>query len=148
MSDRSGFRGGSVPPITLSEVQALFETWRASEYGYVRALILLTAAERGEFHADDLAHLALPQPNVIGAAVNALARAHLLEKRNRSGEIEHRKGAAEAAHARASYVWRATPAGIIAARRLYVMRRERQGFWAEGGFEPKLTTNPEQMRLG
>jgi hypothetical protein len=100
--------------LSLSDVQQLFETWRSREY-------LLQAAEAGEFH--------LTQPNVIGAAVNALAKGQLLEKRNRLGETEHRPGSSPASHGRASYVWRATERGKQVARELWHQRKRNVGFF-------------------
>jgi hypothetical protein len=108
-------------------------------------LILLTAAERGEFHADDLADVHLPEPNLIGAAVNALAKGGLLEKLNRHGQLEHRKGVAPAAYSRASYVWRPTKRGKEVARPLWYQRRDATGFWAAA--RPHLVTQDQQLSL-
>lgn len=130
---REGLRGGHRPALSLADVQALFAAWKTREYGWVRAHILLQAAEAGEFHADDTAEWELAQPNVIGAAVNALAKAQLLEKRNRQGEVEHRRGSSAAAHGRASYVWRATPSGLHVARQLWHQREANIGFFETAG---------------
>lgn len=134
---RVGQRGGHQPALSLADVQQLFTTWRSREYGWVRAHILLQAAEAGEWHCDDTADWDLAQPNVIGAAVNALAKGGLLEKRNRHGEVEHRRGSAAAAHGRASYVWRATERGKQVARKLWYQRQQNSGFFGSGD-KPRL----------
>jgi hypothetical protein len=108
---RAGSRGGPQPPMTLAIAQSLFETWRKHEYGWVRAHIIETAGRRGEYHADNSAELQVAEPNVIGAAVNALAKSGLIEKLNAEGRMEHRRARAAASHARASYVWRLTSKG-------------------------------------
>lgn len=137
MVDRTGQRGAS-EALSLAEVQAIFRAWRDQEYSFVRARILLAAAENGEWHADDIAFLQIEEPNVIGAAVNALAKEGLLEKLNGAGEVEHRKGSAEAAHGRASYVWRATEQGKCVARKLWYMRRDHAEFFSRRTIEAEM----------
>lgn len=146
-SVRTGQRGGHQPALSLSDVQQIFATWRSREYGWVRAHILLQAAEAGEFHADDCADWDLAQPNVIGAAVNALAKAGLLEKLNRHGEPEHRRGSSAAAHGRASYVWRATERGKQVARRLWHQRQAGEGFFEGVGVGAGLRSGPGNAGL-
>lgn len=115
---RVATRGGSVPPLTLEMAQHFFDVFKAFRYGWVRARIIMLANDHGEFHADMVADLALPEPNMIGAAVNALAKWGLLEKLNRHGEVEHRRGASPASHGRSSYVWRLTSNGRSLASRM------------------------------
>jgi hypothetical protein len=110
---RLGHRGGTTR--TLEEAQSLLEGARSDDSERIRSAILRTALQRGEFHADHSARWPVSQPNQIGAQVNALARMGLLEKRNRHGEVEHRKAQAEASHGRASYVWRLTTKGEVVA---------------------------------
>lgn len=108
--DRSGSRGGTTE--SLEEAQALFEKWKAEEYGGLKVRILYEADQHGEFHGSQLAELQIGQPNLIGAAVQSLTHAGLIENRNRLGQVEHRKSPSMgAAHGRASYVWRLTPSG-------------------------------------
>jgi len=112
MSDtdgRLGVRGGTTD--SLAEAQQLQGDFKAQEAERIRRMILLVAADLGEFHADHAASWEVSEPNVIGAQVNALARMGLLEKRNRAGEVEHRKASATASHGRASYVWRLSAKG-------------------------------------
>jgi hypothetical protein len=106
---REGTRGGTVA--TLDEAQTLFATWRGESYGWLQAHILRLAVQRGEYHADMTAHLELPEANLIGAAVNALAKRGLIEKLNRDGLPEHRAATSNASHGRGSWVWRPTLRG-------------------------------------
>jgi hypothetical protein len=149
---RTGIRGGHLPPLSLADVQTLFESWRRREYGWVRAHILLQAAEAGEWHSDHAAEWELAQPNLIGAAVNALAKAGLLVKLNRRGEIEHRPGASKASHGRASYVWTATLRGEQVARALYKQRQAHIGFFKSAGVgaavPPAMTGIPDPPLAG
>lgn len=110
MSDgRLGVRGGSTA--SLAEGMNLIDANKAVEAERVKLAIMRHAWAAGEFHADDAADWQVSEPNIIGAQVNALARGGLIEKLNRHGAAEHRKGAAKAAHGRASYVWRLTERG-------------------------------------
>lgn len=97
-----------MPPLDVELADEMFDFFRVAEYGWVRARIVLLALRAGEFHAEQMAEIQLPQPNMIGAAVNALATWGVLEKKNRRGEQEHRSGSNPASHGRASYVWRLT----------------------------------------
>lgn len=113
---RLGSRGGSTE--SLEEGQALMEQHKVTESEVVRRFILRTAYGKAEFHADDAADLDTTSPNLIGAQVNALAKLGLLEKLNKQGQPEHRKGTSKASHGRASYVWRLTQRGYDEARKL------------------------------
>lgn len=106
--DSSGSRGGPVPPLTLAEAQAIFRKYREHEYGWVRVKILYLAREKGEFHADMLADVDLDQRNVIGAAVNALAKSKLITPTD-----EHRHAESSASHRRRSYVYEITDRGSV-----------------------------------
>lgn len=106
---RLGVRGGTTE--SLAEGQQLQGDFKPAEAERVKRMILFVAADLGEFHADHAATWEVSEPNIIGSQVNALARAGLLEKRNRVGAVEHRKARARAAHGRASYVWRLTAKG-------------------------------------
>lgn len=110
-------RIGQGSTLDVREATALFEKWKAEEFGWVKAKILTVARQRGEYHADDMIGLELAQPNMIGAAVNALARAGFLEKLNREGRIEHRETRSKTSR-RASYVWRLSARGRVLAEEL------------------------------
>lgn len=116
MFDRLGSRGGHTE--SLAEGQQLQERFKSDEAEAVRRYILRIAYRVGEFHADDGARIHVTSPNMIGAQINALAKKGWLEKKNRHGEVEHRKAKAKASHGRASYVWRLTDAGRRVAERL------------------------------
>lgn len=103
--------------LNLGEAQALFEKWKGEEYGWVKARILTLARIHGEYHADMMIGVELESPNMIGAAVNALARGGYLEKLNRQGEVEHRQTASGTSR-RASYVWRLSAKGRDTAAKL------------------------------
>lgn len=109
---------GSVSAVTLTldKATTLIEKWKAEEFGWVKMRILALADTYGEYHADLLVGVRLDSPNMVGAAVNALARQGLLEKLNRHGEVEHRQ-TLNGKSRRASYVWRLTPNGASAVAR-------------------------------
>lgn len=102
--DRSGERGGPVPPNTLATATAQVEAEqvRASWLAWLRKRIIETIDARGEYHADDLADVVgMPTPNLLGIAVNQLLRQGVIESTG-----EHRAGKAPASHGRRSYVYR------------------------------------------
>lgn len=103
-----GARGGPVPPMTVEEAQQLFAAYKQEEYGWLRAQILRLAKHHGEFHADQLAQVALDERNVIGAAVHALVRTGVL-----TPTTEHRRGQSSASHSRRSYVYHLTAGGEV-----------------------------------
>lgn len=97
--------------MTVEYAQALFQTWRGDEWGWLKARILMIGMKYGEYHGDYLAKTALAEPNIIGALVRSMVSERLLESTG-----EHRKGAAPAAHGRRSYVYRLTERGARFAR--------------------------------
>lgn len=112
-TERLGSRGGTTE--SLPEGQQRLEQARADSAERIRKAILRAADYYGEFHADMAADWPIVQPNQIGAQVNALAKMGMLVKRNKFGNIEHRKAKAKASHGRASYVWSLTAKGKAAA---------------------------------
>ena len=96
--------------LNVTKATELFSKWRGEEFGWVKARIVTLARIHGEYHADMMIGVTLSQPNMIGAAVNALARSGYLEKLNREGDVEHRQTRSGTSR-RASYVWRLSADG-------------------------------------
>lgn len=99
-----GIRGGTT--VTLQEAKELFRKWRAAEFGWVNAKIILTAKQYGEFHSDHMEDIEVRNRNVIGAAVSSLQQQGIIISTG-----EHRRSQVPAAHGRRSYVYRLTPRG-------------------------------------
>lgn len=116
-SDAYVIGSGRAPVMTLAEATALFERWKSHEFGWVRARILTLARIHGEYHGDMIAGIEVSSPNIIGAAMNALANQGLIEKLNREGEVDHRMSAIPT-NRRKSHVWRLTTKGKVAAAHL------------------------------
>lgn len=116
MSSSAGSRGGPKPPMTKERAMRLYETWRADEYGGVKAEILRIACEKGEVHGDDVAHLALGERNIVGIAFNSLRGSNLLQSTG-----EHRVSKNPASHGRRSYVYRPTQEGRMLHEKLKLM---------------------------
>jgi hypothetical protein len=125
---RAGHRGGTVG--SVDEAQALYEHWRAERWGWVRARILMLTLKHGEFHGDYLSGVALPEPNIVGAAVRAMNREGLIRSTG-----EHRASQSVAAHGRRSYVYELTAEGRQVALRLRAQ-------WIELGKGPRGPVQP------
>jgi hypothetical protein len=104
VSDRQGIRGGDTA--TLPQARSLHETYKAQTVEAIR-LGIAKALRRGRFHADDLAHLEIPEEhlNLIGTTVASFVKRGLMV------EVDRRKGTSKASKGRKSGIFEATEKG-------------------------------------
>jgi len=98
MSNRRGSRGGNVRRV--QDARSLQETFKAELSARIREAIV-TALDRGQYHADDLASLEIPAEhlNCVGSQVALLVRQGVMRK------TSMRRNRAAASNARWSGVY-------------------------------------------